>query len=265
MSEYQYLIINKNGNPVFRTRTSTMDEASKDLYDAIDRLFDMGYRINQVDISEYENFDASSVNPEDVREFLSNWNHYESGGSVMAKGGQLTDEQKEDYKKWKDLVNMSSSELKRFLESEEGKEAGLTKGEANKLGIHYGRESAKWILKMKDTPVKEWTPTMWEWCNRQISFISRMRGNKGGLYDDKGRKTRKHTSLLVWGHNPEKYKEGGCLCEEKYEHGGCTCGNMTTYQIEQALGRNLRWDETFVSVNGIVYKKVFLKPEYEKC
>ena len=35
-----------------------------------------------------------------------------------------------------------------------------------------------------------------------------MSGNKGGLYDDKGNKTRKHTSLLIWGHNPEKYEQG---------------------------------------------------------
>jgi len=36
-----------------------------------------------------------------------------------------------------------------------------------------------------------------------------MSGNKGDLYDDKGNKTRKHTSLLIWGHNPEKFKNGG--------------------------------------------------------
>ena len=31
-----------------------------------------------------------------------------------------------------------------------------------------------------------------------------MSGNKGSLYDENGNKTRKHTSLLIWGHNPEK-------------------------------------------------------------
>lgn len=108
----------------------------------------------------------------------------------------------ETYKKWKSLVNMSSSELKKFYESEEGKEAGLSKSESGKLGIGNGRESARWILKMKNTPRANWTPKMWEWANRQISFISRMSGNNGSLYDEKGNKTRKHTSLLIWGHNP---------------------------------------------------------------
>jgi hypothetical protein len=57
---------------------------------------------------------------------------------------------------------------------------------------------------MKKTPVTEWTHEMWEWAKRQINFNTRMLGNKGGLYDEKGEKTRKHTSLLIWGHNPEK-------------------------------------------------------------
>jgi len=110
----------------------------------------------------------------------------------------------EVYKKWDKLVNMSYSELKRFIDTEEGRKAGLSKEQARKQGIKYGRESAKWILKMKKTPVNEWTETMWEWARRQNSFISRMRGNKGKLYDEEGNKTRKHTSLLIWGHDPTK-------------------------------------------------------------
>jgi len=127
-----------------------------------------------------------------------------------ASGGVLSEEEKkETYKKWADLVNMSASELKKFMDSEEGKKAGLSREQANKLGIHYGRQSARWILRMKATPRSSWTPTMWEWAKRQISFNSRMRGNDGALYDEKGNKTRKHLSLLIWGHNPKKYEQGG--------------------------------------------------------
>jgi hypothetical protein len=120
------------------------------------------------------------------------------------KGGETNGIDKETYQKWKRLVNMSKSELKRFYDSEEGKEAGLSPSEAKDFGIDYGRESARWIMKMKDTPVSDWTPTMWKWAKKQISFISRMSGNKGKLYDENGKKTPKHTSLLIWGHNPEK-------------------------------------------------------------
>jgi hypothetical protein len=113
-------------------------------------------------------------------------------------------EKAETYKKWKSLVNMSKTQLEKFYNSQEGKDAGLSSSEAGKAGISSGRESARWIMKMKDIPYSEWTPTMWRWANKQISFISRMSGNKGPLYDEKGRKTRKHTSLLIWGHNPKK-------------------------------------------------------------
>jgi hypothetical protein len=129
-------------------------------------------------------------------------------------GGEINSD---TYKKWKSLVNMSKGELEKFYNSEEGKKAGLSKGAAQELGISYGRESARWIMKMKDTPVSEWTPEMWKWAKKQISFISRMSFNKGALYDKKGRKTRKHTSLLIWGHNPEKYGEGGEILNENFK------------------------------------------------
>jgi hypothetical protein len=123
----------------------------------------------------------------------------------FSKGGLLSnDEKKETYKKWKSLVNMTYTELKKFYDSQEGKDAGLTTEKAKELGIKSGRESAKWIMKMLKTDVKDWTPTMWEWANRQISFISRMKGSKWPLYNEDGEKTRKHTSLLIWGHNPKK-------------------------------------------------------------
>jgi hypothetical protein len=149
----------------------------------------------------------------DIDEIAENISKKDLGelSKLKFKDGGEVDEHKETYKKWKSLVNMSKSELEKFYNSEEGKEAGLKPKEAKDLGIHYGRESARWIIKMKKTPVTEWTPKMWEWAKRQINFNTRMLGNKGDLYDEKGKKTRKHTSLLIWGHNPEKKEEGGII------------------------------------------------------
>jgi hypothetical protein len=55
---------------------------------------------------------------------------------------------------------------------------------------------------MKNTPVKEWTPEMWRWAGKQVSFVSRMLGNSGPLYDADGNPTRKLLSLKIWGHSP---------------------------------------------------------------
>jgi len=133
----------------------------------------------------------------------------------FAKGGKLTNpEKKEIYDKWKSLVNMTASELRRYYHTKDGKESGLTKAEAEEHGISSGRESAEWIMKMKKVNWKKWTPEMWIWATKQISFISRMSGIKGDLYDDKKQKTRKHKALLIWGHNPKKSSS------VKLEHGG---------------------------------------------
>jgi hypothetical protein len=152
----------------------------------------IAFNPTQIKLADGTNTTFDSNNP-DIR--------YKAGGEIQ--------EHKETYKKWKSLVNMSKTELEKFYNSQEGKDAGLSSSEASSQGISSGRESARWIMRMKDTPVSEWTPSMWRWANKQISFISRMSGNKGPLYDEKGRKTRKHTSLLIWGHNPKKYELGG--------------------------------------------------------
>lgn len=146
---------------------------------------------------------------------FDNTMYYSSDVFGYADGG-VVDEHNETYKKWRSLVNMSYGELKKFYESKEGKEAGLSSGEAKKQGIDSGRESARMVMKMKTTPRTKWTPDMWRWAKKQISFISRMSGNQGDLYNEKGNKTRKHTSLLIWGNNPEKKST------MKYENGGLT-------------------------------------------
>jgi hypothetical protein len=130
------------------------------------------------------------------------------------KEGKALD--KETYSKWKSLVNMSKGELESFYNSKEGKEAGLSAKEAKAEGIDSGRESARWIIKMKDIPYTEWTSNMWIWAKKQISFVSRMKGMRGDLYDDKGNKTRKHLALLIWGHNPKKMAEGGGIYKMMY-------------------------------------------------
>ena len=114
------------------------------------------------------------------------------------------DKELEQYKKWKKLINMSPSEIQSFLDSQEGKSAGLSRKEASKEGITSGRDSARAIIRMLKIPYKDWTSNDLKWMKKQISFISRMKGNSGPLKDSDGKPTRKLLALKVWGHNPLK-------------------------------------------------------------
>jgi hypothetical protein len=118
------------------------------------------------------------------------------------------------WKRWNSLINMTEGELKKFYESEEGKEAGMKKSDAKSIGINTGRESAKMLLKMIPSgktfkaAEENWTPSMWKWCGKQVSFNSRMKGMKsrikGNPYEKDGKMTRWLSSLLIWGHDPRK-------------------------------------------------------------
>lgn len=122
---------------------------------------------------------------------------------------------RQDYARWRKLVNMPTETLKKFLGTDEGKKAGLSPKEAKKAGgIKTGRGSARAILRMRAKPFSEWTSEDINWMYRQISFVSRMTGNEGPLFklnkDGKKIPTRKLTSLWVWGnvplgHPPGKY------------------------------------------------------------
>ena len=121
---------------------------------------------------------------------------------------KLTDEQKQLYSIWKKLINMSASEIEKFLDSDEGKAAGLSRQEARTAGaggkkIKSGRDSARAIIRMLETKKEDWTENDWAWAKRQVSFLKRMLGVKAPLMKD-DKKTRKTLALMVWGHNPLK-------------------------------------------------------------
>jgi RimK family alpha-L-glutamate ligase len=112
------------------------------------------------------------------------------------------------YKRWRSLVNMGPKELSNFIDSDEGKEAGLSRKEAGKAGagggkIKSGRDSARAIVRMLGKNKDSWSDNDWAWAGRQVNFISRMKGAKGPLRDEKGRPTRKLLALKIWGHDPE--------------------------------------------------------------
>lgn len=167
------------------------------------------------------------------------------------------------WSKWYSLINMSVSELKKFMDSDEGKEAGLSKSEAKKEGIHSGQQSASWLLKMIpdgnswESATENWTPEMWYWAGRQNSFNSRMLGNKGPLFDEKGNKTRKHLSLLIWGHNPKKKKRKSpkkpSNLNESFSYGFMERSvNISDRLIEYIIGKEFDFKLNRVSVRSLI-------------
>jgi hypothetical protein len=116
---------------------------------------------------------------------------------------KLDQEKLDLYKKWKSLINMSSKEIQEFLDSDDGKVAGLSKKDAEGP-IKRGRDSARAIIRMLDISKDEWSDNDWDWAKRQVSFISRMSNSQGPLKDEKGNPTRKLLSLKVWGYDPTK-------------------------------------------------------------
>ena len=120
----------------------------------------------------------------------------------------------ETWKRWNELVNMSVGEIEKFLDSENGKDAGMKTSDAHKAGISSGKESAHMLIKMiplgssYKKAEENWTPSMWKWANKQISFISRMKGMKsrikGNPYEKDGKMTRWLKSMLIWAHDPRK-------------------------------------------------------------
>ena len=135
----------------------------------------------------------------------------------------------EQFTRWVQLVNMKNKELKQFLDSSLGKQAGINKERQKEFGgINRGRTSGLAILRMRsklgltgpkdyikngpmiikryyEMALEKWNETDWYWCSRQISFNSRARGQRGPYTDGKGRPTRKLLALWVWGHDPWRY------------------------------------------------------------
>lgn len=257
VEKFEYVICNNamNSTKIFEFK----DKTNKEILDEIFRYSDCEFEQHKANSGDFiicklAVMDKKKRNITGTAKEIINVMQSEKSCNVtndskeFKDGGEVNNE---TYTKWKNLVNMSKSELEKFYESKEGKEAGLSSSEAKEQGISSGRESARWIMKMKDTPKSEWTPAMWKWANKQISFISRMSGMKGDLYDDNGNKTRKHTSLLIWGHNPKKYEDGGKLSinneitifdETKYDDNGKDCYwktyrfNDSSISIDYCLG-----------------------------
>lgn len=121
------------------------------------------------------------------------------------------DPDKKVWLKWRELVNITPSELKNFLASDMSRMlVTFNRRESDKKRMNTASQNAKWILRMLSnshnfrSAVRHWTPHMWMWARRQVANITRLRRSGGLLRDHEGKPTKKLLFLLMWGHNPDK-------------------------------------------------------------
>ena len=98
------------------------------------------------------------------------------------------------YKAFKDLVNMTASELDKWLKTEESQTTGLNSGDGEAIGHKSGKAIVDILHKKKAGLTEEDYHQM----HRVISYISRHKAQKPkGDIDD----TRWNYSLKNWGYD----------------------------------------------------------------
>src|SRR4051812_3321337 len=101
-------------------------------------------------------------------------------------------------KAFRDSVNMSASEIRAWLKTDESKKVGQTKrGETESVG----RQSARRIIEILGTKADERTESDYVHMRKVVGFVKRHSAQKpaGDVTD-----TRWRWSLMNWGHDPKK-------------------------------------------------------------
>jgi Protein of unknown function (DUF3140) len=109
----------------------------------------------------------------------------------------MVESTKDTVKEFKQVVNLSSKELKSWLETEESKEVGQKQGDSESTG-HVSRRR---ILELLDKKQSEYDDDDLSHMRKVISYIRRHSAQRpsGDIKD-----TRWRRSLMNWGHDPLK-------------------------------------------------------------
>ncbi len=111
--------------------------------------------------------------------------------------GTAVNDLEETYKHFKELVNMTASELEKWLDTPEAKGTGLDSGD----GEAIGHKSGKAIVKILHKKKADLTEDDYHQMHRVISYISRHTAQKpeGDVSE-----TRWNYSLKNWGYDYSK-------------------------------------------------------------
>lgn len=109
----------------------------------------------------------------------------------------MASENKTIYREFNDAVNMTPSELKDWLQSDESQSTGQDSGD----GEAIGHKSGKKIIRIKDKNKDDLSDADYDHMKKVISYVKRHRAQKpqGDIKDSKWR-----YSLKNWGHDPCK-------------------------------------------------------------
>ncbi len=110
----------------------------------------------------------------------------------------MSDEQKEIRDDFADAVNMTASELKRWLDTDESKEVGQKSGGS---GESTGHESGRHIVRILEKKQADYTDVDYAHMKKVVGYVARhsKQRPKGDVEDSKWR-----YSLMNWGNDPEK-------------------------------------------------------------
>jgi hypothetical protein len=96
-----------------------------------------------------------------------------------------------------EVVNMSPSELRAWLDTDESKEVGSKSGGGESVGHASGRR----ILTIKDTTVDELTDDDYDHMRKVVGYVHRHLAQRP---DGDVTETRWRYSLMNWGHDPTR-------------------------------------------------------------
>ncbi|WP_062116954.1 DUF3140 domain-containing protein [Aureimonas sp. AU40] len=104
----------------------------------------------------------------------------------------------EIYEEFRSLVNMTPSELEKWLETEDSRSVGQKSDDgAESVGHHSGRT----IIEIKHTKKADLTDRQWAHMQKVVGYIKRhsKQKPKGDITE-----TNWRFSLMNWGHDPLK-------------------------------------------------------------
>lgn len=105
------------------------------------------------------------------------------------------------WSEWRDLVNMSPTELEEWLDTDESQSVG-----DSDEGESTGHQSGRKILAIKQTNKDELSDDQWSHMAKVVGYIKRHCA-QGGPQDDIESSAWRY-SLMNWGHDP--LKSDGC-------------------------------------------------------